>query len=52
VRARGRRTTVILTDGRRQATHVYTTSPDLWLRPEAFDMASLRLERWTDAREG
>lgn len=33
-------------DGRTLATHVYSTSPDLWLRPEAFDMACLRLERW------
>jgi hypothetical protein len=36
-------------DGRVVGTHVYTTSPDLWLRAEAFDMARLRLERW---REG
>ncbi len=28
------------------ATHVYSTSPDLWLRAEAFDMARLRLEHW------
>lgn len=33
-------------DGRELATHVYATSPDLWLRPEAFDMARLRLSRW------
>jgi hypothetical protein len=39
----------MLAGGRRLGTHVYTASPDLWLRPEAFDMASLRLERWTDA---
>lgn len=50
LRVGGQRTLVILDDGRRLGTHVYTASPDLWLRPEAFDMASLRLERWTDAR--
>jgi hypothetical protein len=37
-----------LVDGTTLATHVYTSSPDLWLRPEAFDMARLRLERWRD----
>jgi hypothetical protein len=33
-------------DGHRIPTHVYATSPDLWLRPVAFDMAQLRLARW------
>lgn len=37
-------------DGTQVATHVYETSPDLWLRPEAFDMARLRLENWLDQR--
>ena len=39
---------VIVTDysGFEHGTHVYSTSPDYWLRPEAFDMAALRLERW------
>lgn len=27
-------------------THVYTSSPDLWLRPDALDMARIRLENW------
>lgn len=49
VRVRGQRTVIVGADGRRVGTHVYSTSPDLWLRPEAFDMASLRLERWTSA---
>lgn len=42
----GSRCVAVLADGSRLATHVYTTSPDLWLRPEAYDMARLRLERW------
>lgn len=43
---RALRSTVRAADGRRIPTHVYATSPDLWLRPEAFDMARIRLERW------
>jgi hypothetical protein len=50
VRVTGVRTVVHGLDGRPVATHIYSASPDLWLRPEAFDMASLRLERWTQAR--
>ena len=42
----GRWTTLNLKDGTAVRTHVYSTSPDLWLRPEAFDMARLRLENW------
>jgi hypothetical protein len=42
----GQRCFVVLTDGTRLPTHVYTSSPDLWLRPEAYDMARLRLDRW------
>lgn len=34
--------------GHAVGTHVYTTSPDYWLRAEAFDMAALRLGRWRD----
>ena len=30
-------------------THVYSTSPDLLLRAEAYDMAALRLLRWRQA---
>jgi hypothetical protein len=45
----GERSVLHLADGRILATHVYRTSPDLWLRPEAYDMARLRLERWQDA---
>jgi len=40
------RSSLLLVDGRVVPTHVYATSPDLWLRPEAFDMARIRLERW------
>jgi hypothetical protein len=43
---RAERAAVHTRDGRRLPTHVYATSPDLWLRPEAFDMARLRLEHW------
>lgn len=46
VRVPARRSRVVARDGRAIPTHVYTTSPDLWLRPEAFDMARLRLEQW------
>ena len=43
------RSVLHLTDGTVLATHVYSVSPDLWLRPEAYDIARLRLERWQDA---
>lgn len=42
----GRWTSLHLADGSTIRTHVYSTSADLWLRPEAFDIARLRLERW------
>ena len=48
VRVRARRLVIECVDERMIATHVYSTSPDLWLRPEAFDMARLRLERWAE----
>lgn len=48
VHVRARRLLIECTDGHTIATHVYSTSPDLWLRPEAFDMARLRLERWAE----
>jgi len=43
---RGRRMVITTHSGIRHATHVYTTSPDLLGRPEAFDMARDRLENW------
>ncbi len=46
IRIASERTVLHLTDGTIARTHVYASSPDLWLRPEAFDMARLRLERW------
>jgi hypothetical protein len=46
---RADRSVLVLDDGRPVATHVYSTSPDLWLRPEALDMARLRLERWASS---
>jgi hypothetical protein len=42
-------TTLHLKDGTSVRTHVYSTSPDLWLRAEAFDIARLRLEHWRGA---
>jgi len=33
-------------DVRRMGTHVETASPDLWLRPQAWDAASDRLRTW------
>ncbi len=45
----GRRCVVTLRDGSTLRTHIYTTSPDLWLRPEAYDMARLRLDRWQES---
>lgn len=42
----GQWTSLHLADGTTVRTHVYSTSPDLWLRPEAFDMARLRLEHF------
>jgi len=42
----GRWTSLHLADGTTVRTHVYSTSPDLWLRAEAFDMARLRLEHF------
>ena len=44
------RTFLVAQDGSPIATHVFTTSPDLWLRPEAFDMARIRLDNWREAR--
>lgn len=43
----GRRVTITTREGNRLPTHIYSTSPDLWLRPEAYDMARLRMARWT-----
>jgi hypothetical protein len=48
VRTSVERSVVETTDGRTVGTHLYATSPDLWLRAEAFDMARLRLERWRE----
>jgi hypothetical protein len=50
VRVPSLRSVVTTSDGASLPTHVYACSPDLWLRPEAFDMARLRLERWRDER--
>lgn len=50
VRVPGRRIIVHLVDGTTIPTHVYTTSPDLFLRAEAFDMACDRWENWSGAR--
>jgi hypothetical protein len=41
-------TTVTISDaaGRERDTHIETASPDLWLRPQAFDAARDRLITW------
>ena len=41
-----RRIVVVDDSGAIHGTHVYSTSPDYWLRPEALDIAVLRLGRW------
>jgi hypothetical protein len=46
LRVRGRRSVLHTKAGERISTHVYTSSPDLWPRAEAFDMARLRLAHW------
>lgn len=40
------RVVVLVADGDPLPTHCYTTSPDLWGRPEAYDIAALLLARW------
>lgn len=46
--ARAERCVLHLRDGSSVRTHVYGTSPDLWLRADAFDIARLRLEHWAE----
>lgn len=46
----GRRVIVELDDGTTVPTHLYTTSPDLLGRPEAFDVACERWANWRDER--
>ena len=46
IRMRSTRVMVTQTSGEVVGTHVYATSPDYWLRSEAFDMAVQRIERW------
>jgi hypothetical protein len=41
---------LVTASGERVPTHVYALSPDYLLRPEAFDMALMRLERWLPTR--
>lgn len=47
VRVASTRSVVTTTDGTTVATHVYRRSPDLWLRPEAYDIAVDRLATWS-----
>lgn len=44
------RVCLLRVDGSVLPTHIYSTSPDLCWRPEAFDMARLRLENWQARR--
>jgi hypothetical protein len=46
LRTSGLRISIETTRGERFGTHVYTSSPDLVGRPDAFDMATDRLENW------
>ena len=48
VRVSGQRVVLRLSSGLDIRTHVYTASPDLWLRPEAYDIAHLRLIHWSE----
>lgn len=48
IRVAGDRCMLQLTDGTSIATHLYTSSPDLWLRDDAWDMARLRLIHWCE----
>lgn len=50
VRMDSMRVCLLREDGSVVATHIYRTSPDLCWRPEAFDMARLRLENWQAQR--
>ena len=50
LRVRSARVVVVDMTGHGFGTHVYASSPDSWLRPEAFDIAVLRIERWSQAR--
>ncbi len=45
-----RRVILTLDDGETLPTHIYSTSPDLFLRPEAFDMACQQWENWASGR--
>ena len=46
VPGRAMRVVATLTSSEVIGTHVYATSPDYWLRSEAFDMGAQRIERW------
>jgi len=48
IRIDGERVVLHLVDGTTVTTHVYSSSPDLLWRPEAFDIARRRLESWSD----
>ena len=47
VRVTGRRVVLTTTHTARLGTHVYTTSPDILMRSEAFDVAASRLRNWS-----
>lgn len=46
------RVDLVLDDGEVVRTDLTSVSPDLWGRPEAFDMASSRLRRWRQEIQG
>lgn len=50
LRMRGQQAAIVRSDGTRLTTHVSSLSPDLWGRPEAFDIACIRLDNWLHHR--
>ena len=50
IRTAGRRAVLTTTTGAVLGSHVYTTSPDILMRAEAFDIAASRLRNWSQPR--
>jgi len=52
LRTHGRRVVLVTTQDATLMTHVYTTSPDILMRSEAFDVAASRLRNWSRSGPG
>jgi len=52
LRTPGRRVVLVTTQDATLMTHVYTTSPDILMRSEAFDVAASRLRNWSRSGPG